>query len=418
MGLIVDNFAGGGGASTGLEMALGRSVDIAINHDPEAIRMHKTNHPNTKHYCEDVWQVDPKEVCKGRHVDAAWFSPDCKHFSRAKGKALLSRKIRGLAWVALRWAALVRPDVIFLVNVAEFKTWGPVRKGRPIKSKAGTTFNKFINQLKDLGYEVQYRELAACDYGAPTTRKRFFLVARCDGKEIVWPTPTHAPRTEIEVMFNLKKPYVPVSSCIDWTLPTKSIFNRDKPLAEATMLRIARGIKKFCIDQEPYIVDNKAYFLQHYYGTQGNETRGSSLYDPLATITASPRFGLVSVTLGNMDAPIEDGVMAFLTKYYKSDIGQSLEDPLHTITVKPRFGLVTVFAKDYQIVDVGLRMLVPRELYQAQGFPKSYIIDHDYSGKVYPYNEQVARCGNAVVPILAAALVKANIPVDSLEIAM
>lgn len=418
MGLIVDNFAGGGGASTGLEMALGRSVDIAINHDPEAIRMHKTNHPNTKHYCEDVWQVDPKEVCKGRHVDAAWFSPDCKHFSRAKGKALLSRKIRGLAWVALRWAALVRPDVIFLENVAEFQTWGPVRKGKPIKSKKGITFNKFITQLKDLGYEVQYRELAACDYGAPTTRKRFFLVARCDGKKIVWPTPTHAPRTEIEVMFNLKEPYVPVSSCIDWTLPTKSIFNREKPLAEATMVRIARGIKKFCIDQEPYIVDNKAYFLQHYYGTQGNETRGSSMYDPLATITASPRFGLVSVTLGGMNAPIENGVMAFLTKYYKSDIGQSLEEPLHTITTKPRFGLITVFAKHYKIVDIGLRMLVPRELYQAQGFPKNYIIDHDYSGKVYPYAEQVARCGNSVVPILAAAIVRANIPVDSLEMAM
>jgi len=409
MGLLVDNFAGGGGTSTGLEMALGRSVDIAINHDPEAIRMHKTNHPRTKHYCEDVWQVNPIDVCQGRHVDAAWFSPDCKHFSRAKGKALLSRNIRGLAWVALRWAGTVRPDVIFLENVAEFRSWGPVRKGKPIKSKVGITFNKFITQLQDLGYEVQYRELAACDYGAPTTRKRFFLIARCDGKPIVWPTPTHAPRTEIEVMFGLKKPYVPVSSCIDWSLPTKSIFNRQKPLAEATMVRIARGIKKFCIDQEPYILGNKAYFLQHYYGTQGQETRGSSLNEPLATITASPRFGLVSVTLRNTKSPIEKGVMAFLTKYYKSDIGQSLNEPLHTITTKARFGLITIKAKDYQIVDIGLRMLTPKELYQAQGFPKGYVIDHDYTGATYPYVEQVARCGNSVVPILAEALAKANV---------
>jgi DNA (cytosine-5)-methyltransferase 1 len=420
MGLVVDNFAGGGGASTGIELAMGRSVDIAINHDPEAIRMHKTNHPNTKHYCEDVWQVDPVAACEGQEVDAAWFSPDCKHFSRAKGKAPANKKIRGLAWVALRWAGLVRPKVIFLENVAEFQTWGPVSKGKPVKKKAGQTFNKFINQLKDLGYEVQYRELAACDYGAPTTRKRFFLIARCDGQPIVWPEPTHANPVQIEVLFGIKKPYLSVASIIDWTLPTKSIFNRNKPLADATMVRVARGIQKFVIDEEPYVLHDKAYFLSHYYGTQGKETRGSSLNSPLATITASPRFGLVSVTLGDVKLPIKDGVMAFLTKYYKSDIGQSLNMPLHTITTKPRFGLITVHGKDYKIVDVGLRMLTARELYRAQGFPNNYIIDHDYTGAIYPYHEQVARCGNAVVPKLAEVLVKANLHdlIDAIRIAV
>lgn len=410
MGLIVDNFAGGGGASTGLEMALGCSVDIAINHDPEAIRMHKTNHPSTKHYCEDVWQVNPIDVCNGQEVDVAWFSPDCKHFSRAKGKTPVNKKIRGLAWVALRWAGLVRPKVIFLENVAEFKTWGPVRRGKPIKSKAGITFNKFISQLKDLGYEVQYSELSAADYGAPTTRKRFFLIARCDGKPIVWPKTTHANPLQIEVALGIKKPWVPAGDIIDWSVPTKSIFDRDKPLKDNSLLRIARGIRKFVLEDEPYIINDIAYFLSHYYTHQGKETRGSSLRDPIATIPTNNRFGLVSVTLGDITLPVKDGVMAFLTAYYGSgDTGQSLNSPLRTITTKDRFGLITIHGKDYKIVDIGLRMLTPRELYNGMGFPKTYVIDHDYTGKQYPHKEQVARCGNAVVPILAAAIVKANV---------
>ena len=198
--LMVDNFAGGGGASTGMEMATGISVDIAINHDPEAIRMHKTNHPSTKHYCENVWDVDPVEVCKGRPVAIAWFSPDCKHFSKAKGGKPKDKNIRGLAWVACRWAGLVRPRVIMLENVEEFKTWGPLNRGHhPIKAKQGKTFEKFIQQLTDLGYEVQFRELVAADYGAPTMRKRFFMIARCDGKPIIWPEPTHGPADSKEV---------------------------------------------------------------------------------------------------------------------------------------------------------------------------------------------------------------------------
>lgn len=182
--IFVDSFAGGGGASTGMEVGLGITVAAAINHDPAAILMHKTNHPYTEHYQASVWDVDPRDVCRGRPVGGAWFSPDCKHFSKAKGAALVDKKIRGLAWITLRWAALVRPRVIFLENVEEFQTWGPVRKGKPVKKLAGTTFRKFIGQLRDLGYEVEWRELVAADYGAPTSRKRFVLIARCDGKPV------------------------------------------------------------------------------------------------------------------------------------------------------------------------------------------------------------------------------------------
>mgnify|MGYP000184357581 FL=1 len=218
--LIVDNFAGGGGASTGIELATGYSVDIAINHDPEAIRMHKTNHPNTKHYCEDVWQVDPVKACKGYPVGLAWFSPDCKHFSKAKGGKPKDKFIRGLAWVACRWAGLVRPRVIMLENVEEFKTWGPLNRGKhPIKSKQGKTFEKFVQQLTDLGYEVQFRELVAADYGAPTMRKRFFLIARCDGKPITWPEPTHGPADSERVKNGRLKPYVGAYTQIDFSRP-------------------------------------------------------------------------------------------------------------------------------------------------------------------------------------------------------
>lgn len=256
--LIVDNFAGGGGASTGMEMATGYSVDIAINHDPEAIRMHKANHPNTKHYCEDVWQVDPVKACNGHPVGLAWFSPDCKHFSKAKGGKPKDKFIRGLAWVACRWAGLVRPRVIMLENVEEFKTWGPLNRGHhPIKAKQGNTFDKFMRQLTDLGYEVQFQELVAADYGAPTMRKRFFLIARCDGKPIVWPEPTHAPADSEEVKAGLLKPYVGAYTQLDFSLPCPSIFDTSeeikekygiravRPLAPKTMERIARGLKKF-----------------------------------------------------------------------------------------------------------------------------------------------------------------------------
>lgn len=538
--LIVDNFAGGGGASTGIELATGYSVDIAINHDPEAIKMHRANHPNTKHYCENVWAVDPVKACNGHPVGLAWFSPDCKHFSKAKGGKPKDKNIRGLAWVALRWAGLVRPRVIMLENVEEFKTWGPLnRRHHPIKAKQGKTFERFVQQLRELGYEVEFRELIAADYGAPTTRKRFFMIARCDGKPIVWPEPTHGPADSEEVKAGLLKPYVGAYTQIDFSRPCPSIFDTSeeikekygiravRPLAQKTMDRIARGLKKFVLDNpEPFIIQcnhggerrpndirgpmptitgkhgygivepkivpyigtnttnhpggnckNPIHtittgnqqclisptLIQYYSGTSKDEVRGQSIEEPIMTVDGSNRYGLVTsflhkyydggytgagdtvenplptvtswdhnslcaVNLIQMNnhcdgrdvkEPIPtitagDGhfgeVRAFLIKYYGSGTGQDVKEPLDTVTSRDRFGLVTINGTDYQIVDIGLRMLEPKELYGCQGFPDDYIIDHDYTGKKYPRSEQVRRCGNAVCPPIPAALVKANLP--------
>ena len=430
MGLIVDNFAGGGGASTGIEAALGRKIDIAINHDPAAILMHKTNHPETKHYCESVWEVDLLEATQGQEVDLAWFSPDCKHFSKAKGGKPVDKNVRGLAWVAVKWAKLVKPKVIILENVEEFKTWGPIVDNMPDPKKRGQTFMQFIKALENFGYEVDYRELKACDYGAPTTRKRLFLIARCDGQKIIWPEPTHGDPDSIFVKSGILEPYKTAEECIDWSIPCNSIFDRKKPLAENTLKRIARGIQKFVIEaEEPYILDDKAMFLQHYYGQQGEETRASGLNEPVATISTANRFGLVTAFIakhygGNYKGAgisLENGldtittvdhhslVTAFLLKYYGADIGQNINGPLHTITSKDRFGLVSIKGSDYQVVDIGMRMLHPKELYKAQGFPGTYIIDHDYTGKAYPKTEQVARVGNSVCPQVAEAIVRANV---------
>lgn len=542
--LLVDNFAGGGGASTGIELATGYSVDIAINHDPEAIRMHKANHPNTKHYCENVWAVDPVKACGGHPVALAWFSPDCKHFSKAKGGKPKDKNIRGLAWVACRWAGLVRPRVIVLENVEEFKTWGPLgRRHHPIKAKQGETFRKFVQQLTDLGYEVEFRELVAADYGAPTMRKRFFMIARCDGKPIVWPEPTHAPADSDEVKAGLLKPYVGAYTQLDFSLPCPSIFDTSeeikekygiravRPLAPKTMERIARGLKKFVLDNpEPFIVpigygerkgqaprvhdiekplptivgSGKHYLcepymvqigqtgftkdrskdvkeplttivsknehclisptlIQYHSETAQGEVRGQTIEDPIMTVDGSNRYGLVTSFIqkyygGNYQGngsdikeplhtittlernamcavnliqmnnhcdgrdvkePIPtitagDGhfgeVRAFLIKYYGQGTGTDIKAPLDTVTAQDRFGLVTINGVDYQIVDIGLRMLEPRELYGCQGFPEDYIIDHDYTGKTYPRSEQVRRCGNAVCPPIPAALVRANLP--------
>lgn len=576
--LIVDNFAGGGGASTGIELATGYSVDIAINHDPEAIKMHKANHPNTKHYCEDVWQVDPVKACNGHPVGLAWFSPDCKHFSKAKGGKPKDKFIRGLAWVACRWAGLVRPRVIMLENVEEFKTWGPLNRGHhPIKSKQGKTFEKFVQQLTELGYEVQFRELVAADYGAPTMRKRFFLIARCDGKPIVWPEPTHGPADSEAVKAGLRKPYVGAYTQLDFSLPCPSIFDTSeeikekygiravRPLAPKTMERIARGLKKFVLDNaepfivqvnhsgaksdycksaneplntvtgkhgfgivEPYIVQIgqtgftadrskdvreplttivsknehcliepklapymgtnttnhsggnckdpihtittgnqqcliSPTLIQYHSETAQGEVRGQTIEDPIMTVDSSNRYGLVTSFIqkyyggnyqgngSNIKEPLHtittlernamcavnliqmnnhcdgrdirepiptitagDGhfgeVRAFLVKYYGQGTGQDIKEPLDTVTARDRFGLVTIEGVDYQIVDIGLRMLEPRELYGCQGFPDDYIIDHDYTGKAYPRSEQVRRCGNAVCPPIPAALVHANLP--------
>lgn len=568
--IIVDNFAGGGGASTGIEMAIGRSVDIAINHDPSSIAMHTVNHPDTKHYCENVWDIDPREVTKGRPVSLVWLSPDCKHFSKAKGGKPVEKSIRGLAWVAVRWAATVKPRVIMLENVEEFKTWGPVipkrdtDTGRMLKivkdddgefieiaitepgeyvpsnrrvmipdpKRKGITFKSFINALKRQGYKVEHKELKACDYGAPTIRKRLFVIARCDGQPIKWPKPTHGDPESQEVKSGKLKPWKTAAEIIDWSLDCPSIFERKKPLAENTQRRIARGIKRFVIDSpNPFIVrigqtgfggdrlqyelkqplttittkaehclvsptliqtgygENKgqkprsldlhkplgtvvaggqkhalvtAFLSSYYTETTENGVRGQKIDEPIHTISTANRFGFVATFLakhygGNYNGPGADIngplptvttvdhnalvtafiarhfksstghsldnpsetlttvnksslVTAFLLKYYGADIGQNLENPLHTVTTKDRFGLVTVEGEDYQIMDIGMRMLQPHELYAAQGFPENYIIDKDHEGNPITKTDQVARCGNAVPPPFAEALVRSNLP--------
>lgn len=294
---IVDSFAGGGGASTGIELATGRVVDIAINHDPDAILMHKTNHPHTVHYQASVWDVDPLEVTGGSPVGLLWASPDCKHFSKAKGGKPVDKNIRGLAWIVLRWAGTVRPRVVILENVEEFQTWGPVRRGHPVKAKAGRTFRRFIDQLEGLGYAVEWRELVAADYGAPTTRKRFFLIARCDGQPIVWPEPTHAPADSPEVLTGKKLPWRSAAEIIDWSLPCPSIFetreeirekygiSAQRPLRPNTMRRVARGVDKFVVKSaNPFLV-----VVNH-----AGEFRGQEIGDPLQTITAKHGYGVAS----------------------------------------------------------------------------------------------------------------------------
>lgn len=471
--IIVDNFAGGGGASTGIELATGRPVTIAINHDPDAILMHKTNHPFTEHYQASVWDVDPREVSKGRPVGLAWFSPDCKHFSKAKGGKPVDKNIRGLAWIVLRWAGTVRPQAIILENVEEFQTWGPVRKGRPVKSKAGQTFRKWLSQLEALGYAVEWRELVAADYGAPTTRKRFFLVARCDGAPIVWPEPTHAPAGSREVLEGRKKPWRSAAEVIDWGLPCPSIFDtreaiREKyglsaqrPLRPNTMRRVIRGVDKFAIKApEPFLV-----VVNH-----AGDFRGQNTADPLHTITAKDREGVLAANLAKfyggtytgsgskMSDPLHTVTAVdhnaltatHLVKMKGTNLGGPMSEPVQTITAGGgHFGVVTttvvkaepgadlkhwpeirdllntycgyrlgpedvilfeIGGTAYFMADIGLRMLTPRELYMANGFPQDYKIERDYTGREYPKTKQVARCGNAVPPPFATALVRANLP--------
>lgn len=416
--IVVDNFAGGGGASTGMEIALGRSVDIAINHDPAAIAMHKANHPNTYHYCENVWDVDPVKACGGRPVALCWFSPDCKHFSKAKGGKPVDKNIRGLAWVAIRWAKEVKPRVIMLENVEEFQTWGPLLNNRPDPAHVGETFHEFIHELEVLGYTVSFRTLISADFGAPTTRERFFLIARRDGNDIVWPQPTYGdPKKNILVKTGKLKPWRGVSEVLDFNVPVPSIFNRKYPLCPKTMQKIAEGYQKFVVDNP------RPYIIQYH----GGHFRGQQIERPLMTIDASNRYALVVPFMYHfyhtgcgreLDRPLATItsaqhfalVEAFLIEYYGNGLGQDVTRPLHTITTHDRFGLVTIKHQDYVPADIGMRMLLPRELYDAQGFPHNYIIDHDYTGKKIPKVQQVAKVGNSVSPQLPAALVRANLP--------
>jgi DNA (cytosine-5)-methyltransferase 1 len=466
--IIIDNFAGGGGASTGIEFATGLPVTVAINHDKDAIIMHKANHPLTKHYCESVWDVDPVEICKGRKIALAWFSPDCKHFSKAKGGRPVDKKVRGLAWVTLRWASLpqnLKPRVIILENVEEFQAWGPVIKGtgKPDPAQKGRTFVAFVNALKRNGYQVEWRELQACDYGAPTIRKRFFLVARSDRQPICWPKPTHGPG---------RKPYRTAAEIINFSLPCPSIFDTKeeimtkhglkavRPLAEATLRRIAKGCQKFVVDEvSPFILSHnnsnvpgsihlaKPFLTSYHAQKTENESRGQDIHKPVPTIDTNPRYALVTAFISKYFSGGYKGsgidlrkplptvtavdhnalVTSHLCVMRNNMYGKDLREPMPTQTVREHFaevrtflkrygsaddkiGIVNVEGQDYYIGDIGIRMLTPRELFDAQGFPHDYVIEHDQTGKPYPKMKQTARCGNAVPPPFAEALVRSNLP--------
>lgn len=517
--LIVDLFAGGGGASTGLEAALGRPVDLAINHDPIALAVHKANHPDTHHLDSNIWKVDPAEAVKGRPVAVLWASPDCTHFSVAKGAKPRKKKIRSLANVVVRWAKAVRPDVIFLENVSEFKGWGPLDKtGKPIKARMGESFNRWRRGLERLGYVVDHRVLDSSLYGAPTKRRRLFLVARCDGLPIVWPEPSHGPG---------KLPLRTAAECIDWSLACPSIFTRKKPLADKTMWRIAQGIRRFVLDNpRPFIVkvnhgvdartgrrehsidkplttitasgrghalvtpfmaaaggpayagkpiaadqpmptvlvenhralisptliqtgygerDGQAArvpglqkplgtvvgngkhalvsaFLAKHFGDTGQRP-GVPMHEPVATITASDHHSLVAGTLvklrgqchgSQLELPMPTltgggthvaEVRAFLMTYYSSgSVGQKADVPMRSVTPKDRLGLVTIEGTDYQIVDIGMRMLQPHELLRAQFGRFS---DYDLS-EAKTKKAKVHLIGNSVCPEAVEALAGAN----------
>ena len=556
--ITVDGFCGGGGWSTGFELGIGRPVDIGINHDAAAIALHKKNHPFTEHYQTNIFEVDPVEACRGRPVGWAHFSPDCKHFSRAKGAKPVNKQIRSLAWVVVQWAAAVRPRIISMENVPEFLGWGPcialrgphgrvmkmvdgkaveaepgenvpkhLRLLTPDPKRKGKTFAQFVGHLRKLGYEVEWNELTASDYGAPTSRKRFFLLARRDNRPIIWPAPSHGNPKSSAVQAGKLKPWRTAADIIDWTIPCPSIFERKKPLADNTLKRISKGLQKFvldnpepfivqvnhsgdnfrgqCVDEPmptvtskhgfgvvtPYIMCNNAEnlgrdikdpvptittgnrnfltvptLIQYHTEQSGKEHRGQSVESPLQTVDAANRYGLAAATMVQIGYGEREGqepraldprkplgtvvsagkhalaaatliqfnnhcdgvdiqkplptitaqsnhfaeVRAMLIKYYSGEGCQPVDRPLDTITTRDRFGLVTVHGVDYQIVDIGLRMLTPRELYNAQGFPPDYEIEVDCYGNAYPKKEQVARCGNSVPPPFATALVRANWP--------
>jgi DNA (cytosine-5)-methyltransferase 1 len=527
--IVVDLFAGGGGASTGIELALGFPPHIAINHDPEAVALHQANHPQTRHFVSDVFEVDPVAVTEGRPVGLLWASPDCKHFSKAKGGKPVSKKIRSLAWVVVKWAKAVRPRVICLENVEEFQTWGPLgADNRPCPQRKGRTFRRWKSSLAQLGYVVEHRELRGCDYGAPTIRKRLFLVARCDGAPVTWPEQTHGAPGSLPVKAKKLKPWPVAADCIDFSQPCPSIFERTRELADATKRRIAKGVMRYVVDSpNPFIVRIghtghgdagkvrsvgeplstvtsknehllvspmvtkyhgesagsgggepfptitansfhkrpggcppvalvQAFLAKHYGGVVGSDLRepigtvtsvdhhsvvsaalvgvgaraGQSrprdLREPVATVTAKYDTALVTSHLvklrgSNVGSPASEPlhtvsaqgmhhgeVRAFLIKYYGTDQDPRLTEPMHTIPTKDRFGLVMVKGEPYTIVDIGLRMLTPRELYRAQGFPESYIIDRGADGRPLTKTAQVRMCGNSVCPPLARAIVAAN----------
>ncbi len=359
--LVIDSFAGGGGTSKGLEEA-GLIVNYAINHDADAIAMYKINHPGTVVYNDNIWEVDPREVAKGRPVKLAWFSPDCTHHSRARGGKPRQKNIRALAWVTLRWAATVHPEVIILENVVEFQEWGPLTiEGKPDLTQKGRTFNSFVNALKRQGYKVEYHRLKACDYGAPTSRERFFLIARCDGKPIVWPEATHGDPDRIEVRCGLLKPWRTAAECIDWSKPCPSIFSRKRDLKDNTLRRIARGLDKFVLkNSKPYIINYKfqngpeavesplstvTSVNGHYLvaptlaqiGQTGGGDRLHDIQDPLSTIVSKQEHMIIAPTLIQYHGEKRDSEVR----------GQSVKEPIKTLDTSNRYGMTAAYISKY-----------------------------------------------------------------------
>ncbi len=625
--LIIDSFAGGGGASTGIELALSRSPDIAVNHNPAALALHAANHPETLHLSENVYKVDPLDYLRRRHVGLAWFSPDCKHFSKAKGGKPVERNIRDLCWIIPGWIERIQKsggkvDVVIMENVEEFKDYGPLmqtdRGLMPDPARKGETFKDWCKKLRKLGGKIEFRELRACDYGAPTIRKRLFVIVRFDGKPIVWPEPTHGKPTDADVIAGRKLAWRTAAECIDWSLPCPSIFDTTadvfekhglravRPLADATMSRVARGMKRYVLDADrPFLVSMKgsdrrlrsiddphptilaggghstlispsiqrfntgatgsamdepistitansfikrpggaapigmiaphlmtmrnagkpfngadepthtitaggaglsvvapviaaaqhggsvrsaedphhtitaskkdqnqvavAFMAQHNGDPRKDGTNaarpGRPADEPLATVTATgAQQGVVSAFVSRQfgasighgieepSATITAGVnksalvAPYMQKYYGTGDGARYDEPGHTVTVKDRFGHIeagisappfsvdqeararqvadfmrehgfwderefvtlTIGAETFVIVDIGMRMLTPRELYNAQGFPVDYRIDEDADGNAFPKSVQVSCVGNSVSPPVARALVAAN----------
>lgn len=457
-GMVIDCFAGGGGASQGIEQALGRPCDVAVNHDPKAIAMHRANHPLTHHMTEDIFEADLKSLVGNNHVELMWASPDCTSHSRAKGGKPRESGLRMLPWAVHKHASELEPDIIIMENVAEIQKWGPLDEhGRPVKSEEGSEYLRFVDAMRELGYEFECRELVAADFGAPTTRKRWYAVLRSDGIPIRWPDQTHADGASL-----FYEPWRPASDCIDFTDVGTSIFDRPKPLAEATMKRIARGVKKFVLDdprpflvsigygerpgQKPRInsIDKPLgtivaqgvkqylctpYLMKCFGGPNGKQVAGLKPDKPLGAITGVDHHALVTPFITKFyhngvgqrcDTSMRTFtqsqghfglVSAFLTKYYGTGTGQRVDAPLGTVTAVDRFGLVSVKinGETYAIEDIFLRMLKPEELKIAQGFPESYIIDKYYDGTPVSTKQQVKMIGNSVVPVMAQRIVEANV---------
>lgn len=469
--IVVDLFAGGGGASTGLELGLQRPVSVAVNHSAIAIAVHEANHPSARHYTSDVYEVDPHIATQGSKVGWLHASPDCTHHSQARGGQPRDRKIRALSWVVLKWAGTVRPRVISVENVRQLLQWGPLvakrdKTGRvvkldgsvaapgeqvpvsqqflvPCKKRMGTYFKLFVAELNRLGYQVSWNELKAADHGVPTIRRRLFLLARCDGQPIRWPEASH---TDSPTQHPRLKPWRSAAHhCIDWSLPAKSIFERKKPLKEATLRRIARGIKKFVLDTpDPFLVPQLPAARAHLHGVETGEaateaqgvaaaflaqmnggfntTPGHDVRRPISTITnTGSQQQLVTADLvplprcaaGTADAAGAERVYGFLAMYYSNGTQfYDLAKPLPTVTTRDRMALVTVTVRGapFVIVDVGLRMLTPRELFRGQGFPDSYIIDRKADGTPLSKANSVRLVGNSVPPGLLQAIAEVNDP--------